>query len=340
MITPFIMAFGLIGTHTSYGHFFKVEHWTNNVQNILLVSDFHTSTKPENSNLVQQREQLVSLAIDLNAGVIVEDGMIYGDDLIKSSRIDLKQGVFPEKMLDSIKIETPLHGLHSLCKIKGVDCINAEYRFSLCRPLNIYYDFFKNKKDQILNQFKEDGALFENYYKQRMTFLEQTIEKPFTPLFNAFKQSSMLLNDYLKKTPLPFIHSIDTLFTKIASEWNSSIDYAAKVSIILTNYTATFLDCEIIHGLSLFKNKKTVIICAGDLHIQEMKRALPQLGYNQQASQGQDLAIIAGAKYQEPNALELHATVAAMNIKDNNQKVFTPFWLTHSFFPLGGLRYA
>lgn len=310
---------------TTHPHFFKIERWDNDRQQVVLVSDFHRTTRPENKNISEQRHAIIDSAARFNAGVIVEDGMIYGDALIKSPSVHMQQGVFPKAKLNAIDIEIPLHGMHSLCRIQGIDSLNAEYRFSLCRPLDVYYEFFKNKKYQILNNFN-DGTAFETYYHDRIKKVEEMIEKPLAPLFEQFKHNTCLLNDYLAKKDIPVVKNVDSIFQAIeGNKWDlSAIDYSGKLSVILTNYTVAFLDLEILHSLALFKNKNVVFICAGNRHIQNLKEALPQLGYKLIDRVGEELKVANGRGYIEPKALDVEKTLARFNLK--NERPAHYFW--------------
>lgn len=305
----------LLNSVASYAHFFTIEEWNNfdsksqNKQTIGLFSDVHRSDAINSKSIKKQRDELVDLAKKLNAIVIVEDSLIYGDDLIYSSSINMHQGTFPEDKLKKIEIETPLHGIHSLCKIKGVTSKNIEYRFSSFRPLDVYYNFFQNKKYQIKNSYK-DGTLFEQYYKDRIDQLEQLIEVPLKPIFDLFKNSKEKLGDFLKRKDLPVIKNIDEIFRKVEKKWDiDSIGYAGKISILLTNYAAAFLDMEIMHAIATYDHQ-LLFICAGDMHIQEIKKALTQIGYNQKNQKGDSLKLLQGKKYSEPMALDINKTVA------------------------------
>ena len=293
-------------------HFFKVETFTNHTQNIYLVSDFHRSTTKENKQAIaQQQKDLLELAKNKKAGVIVEDGMIYGDQLIYSSRVDMIPGCFDQKQLQTIEIETPQHGLASQCKNNRIECINAERRFSSFRPLNIYCEFFQNKKKEFLSS--TDGRSFQNYYQEKINFIEKTIEQPLAPFFNQCKNQKCTLGDFFKTTKPAYITGIDTIFKAIDKKWSlKNLSYNDKLSIILTNYAAYFLDLEILHSLASMNHKQNVIICAGDLHINNLKEALPQLGYTHRQKEGENLLLQNGSKYIEPTALNMKQALGSM----------------------------
>lgn len=326
----FAIATALLASCTSvYPHFFKIEKWSNDKQDLLLVSDFHRSTTDENKCPLQQRQEIADFARKSGAGVIVEDGMIYGDALVRSPSVHMQQGVFPKCTLDQKAIEIPIHGLHSLCKLDGVDSINVEFRFSQCRPLNVYHAFFNNKKEQILNNFK-DGQVFEHYYTSTINTLIENIEKPLAPILEQFKTSSCILHEYLQQKNIPVVNNIDGLIKKVAPQWNSSaMSYPNKIEIMLTNYTLAFLDMEIVHTMSLFKDKKIILICAGNRHIDNIKSVLPQFGFSCVESCGNDLILSNGIKYIEPKAIQIHQTLSQLMPESNLLK---PYYLYYNPF--------
>lgn len=313
--------FGLLATSfTAHAHLFKAQKWSSKNQDLLLVSDFHRSTTAANQCQIQQRQEIVDFAAQTGAGVIVEDGMIYGDAIVRSLSVYIEQGIFPASILKTKAIEIPLHGMHSLCSAQGVDSINAEYRFSQCRALNVYYEFFQNKKNQLLSH-SSDGAEHQAYYARTISALENDIEKPLAPIFSLFKNKTCTLGEFLKNSQLPIINGIDQLMKKIAPQWNlASASYKDKIEILLTNYTIAFLDMEIIHALSVFKDKKLVIVCAGNHHIDNITSVLPQLGFTQQQSIGQELRMSNGVKYIEPQAIQAWTTLASMTPPEQSKR--------------------
>lgn len=262
-----------------FGHVFRIEKWNDNNQTILLINDYHDSTVDENKCQKQQRQEIVDFAAKNGAAVIVEDSLIYGDEeFIKSPSVHVQQSLFSQDEIDETIIDTPLNGIYSLCKIHDIDVVNVEYRFSFQRPLNIYYQFFKNKKNQILNEYK-DGLAFETHYKNQIENLETTIEKPLEQIFNQFKERNCFLGDYLQQDPVSQVAQVDDVFKKVFPHWDQSCDYSQKLGIIFTVYGAAFLDLEVLHALALFKNKHLVVICAGTHHITDLKKVLLQFGY-------------------------------------------------------------
>lgn len=325
----FYLLFGVFfTTFAAHAHLFKAEKWSSDTQDILLVSDFHRSTTPENQCQIKQRQEIVDFAAKMGAGVIVEDGMIYGDAIVRSSSVHMEHGVFPAHKLEKIPIEIPLHGMHSLCIAQGVDSINVEYRFSQCRPLSVYYTFFKNKKEQFLKNFN-DGPAQQNYYAQTIQALENDIEKPLACIFEQFQNKECTLGEYLSQKELPSISSIDELMKKVAPQWNIlSMSYRTKLETLLTNYTIAFLDMEIVHALSTFKNKKTIVVCAGNHHIDNIKKVLPSLGYCQEQTFGQELRLSNGVRYIEPKAIHAWETLMSMSQEPSNT---TPWHYFNSF---------
>lgn len=327
----------LFFTSLTHCHFFRAEKYVytkpiiGNVQNIWLLADFHHSTNENKKQIKKQHNEILNLAKQLDAFVIVEDGMIENyEDIINDSSATVKPTYFTKEQLARQKMATPLHGLSSSCYLQGIDCTNAECRFTPYRKLNVYCTFLENKKKQIRTEYK-DGAQLEHYYEQRLQFLENTIEKPCKELFDLFKKSLLTIDEFLERQrPLPRIENIDAIIDQITDEkWDlEQMAYQEKVSTILTKYCCAFLDIEMLHALALNKDKKNIIICAGDFHIECLKEALEQIGYTFSNKYGHTIELTEGIDYIEPEAIAINAAYDYLSNSpqaENNRPGFLSF---------------
>lgn len=301
-----LLFFMAMNTSVLFGHFFKIDSMKKDHQSVLLISDYHDSSSPDfEVTNAQQRQEVVDFASRHNTAVIVEDSLIAGDDkIISSSSVDELPTLFTKQELDQTPVDKPLDGLYSLCTLSGIDVVNVESRFTYQRKLQTYHTFFQNKKKQILSEYL-DGEALQAYYKKKIEWLENEIEKPLSSIFSALSSSEQRLAEFLRnasKNPIPAVHDV---YRTVFPDWDETIAYENKLAIIFTVYGATFLDIDIIHTLSSFKDKQTVVICAGFHHINAIKKILIDFGYLQTISVGEDVNVVDNKDYQEPTALNL-----------------------------------
>ena len=241
----FAAIFMLVLPAFASGHFIRVERLDNPKlgKSAYLFSDFHYSTGENEATIVPQQGQVVELAQQMKAAVIVEDGMPANSNEIIDSAHDIKPKSYSEKQLVRKGLVTPLHGLSSVCEHNGIACINVEQRFTEHRPLNTYFKFLENKKKQI-RTWHTDGAAFEKFYTTRLAALEQQIEVPLKPVFDLMKKSPLTIGEFLDNNynSLPQVDAIDQALAYIQTDKNLMfIHYANKIDELFRNYTCAFL---------------------------------------------------------------------------------------------------
>lgn len=314
-----------------FGHFFRAEKYSLHnpslakKQHIYLFSDFHISDDQNNRDAILIHQQdIITLAKQIQAHVIVEDGMVTNrDEIVNSSSVSIQQKHLPtqERYLKYLKkIETPLGALASGCYLQSVSCSNVEFRFTPIRPLDIYCKFLNNKKTQIRSEYKDD-ATFESYYALKLNELEQIIEIPCKALFDIFKNSHCTIEEYLaQENNIPIIETIDEIISQINDEkWDlDNISYKEKIRKLFTTYCATFLDIQALHEIARHPNQENIIICAGDFHIECIKTALKKIGYIFEGEYGSHFELYDGTKYNEPEAINVHEAYTHLTTIQNN----------------------
>lgn len=310
----------------AFGHFFKVDTLSDGDQTIMLVSDYHCSSKPDSQKTnAQQRKELVAYAAAHDAAVIVEDSMIAGvDEIINSASVGVTPAFFTQKELQESPVDTPLDGLYSLCKISAVETTNVECRFTHQRMLPVYCEFFVNKKKQIRQEYLNDTQ-WHDYYVQTLEHLEKNVEQPLAQLFNSFKTFDGRLRNYLESNANRYSQEVDTVYSTLFPEEDASLSYKEKLNIVLSFYGATFLDMDAIHALQTYKEKDTVIICAGFYHIDALKKLLLNAGYSCQKTVGNDVVIQEDGTYQEPESLPI--SLALDSLRDTYSFIWSIRWI-------------
>ena len=73
-----VILLSLISLSSIHAHIFEAEKWVNNQtnQSISLLGDYHYSKETENQVNDIQQDTIIDLAKNLNAAVIVEDGLL------------------------------------------------------------------------------------------------------------------------------------------------------------------------------------------------------------------------------------------------------------------------
>lgn len=294
-------------SQSAFGYFFKAEEWRSEDQTILLFNDLHRKTAENIS--VEQRQNIVNLATSLNAGLIVEDSYFIAEDQLQDSTADISYTVATQAQINAKPIFSPLSGLYSLSKLNGIDARNVECRLSWYGPLSVYYQFCQNKKNQLYNC--NDGN--EPIYTECLNELEKSLEKPLANIFDLMKTTNLKKEDFTKQTNLPVIADIDSIFIDVFENKydHMAYTYERKLNLLLLAHAAKFVDLEIIRAITLLKNKSIIIICAGDAHIEFIKKILPELQFRHYKTIGESLKVDGDKKNSEPTALDFNAIAQA-----------------------------
>lgn len=292
-------------------HYFRSSKLSNNAlfntQEIITWGDYHHSGTPENkAMIVKQTEDILAYAKALNAAIIVEDGVTFKDGQEFNAEAGLVPPILPVEKLESMPPSTPIHGIASYCHYQNIPCTNVEFRFTNHRPLNVYCKLIENKKKQLLSY--DDGEAFNTYYRKKLAELEQSIEIPCQEFFKRAATSNLTINQFCARTNIPVIPTIDNVLEKIYFDEKlplADMTQAQKISSIFNGYTCAFIDLDILHAIAQYKDHKTIFICAGDFHIECIKKALIEIGYYHQASSGADSIERKNHQYVEPTAIDV-----------------------------------
>lgn len=304
--------FSLFAYGSAHAHFFKVETMSTMLphgkQTIILCSDYHYSDKEENKAAIgTQQNDIITMAKQLNATVIVEDGYVRNhEEIIHDKTATCMPEVIPQDELDWSITKTPLHGLASVCHNQTINCVNVESRFSFFRNTNTFLRYLENKK-KIIAQ-RNDSASFCTYYKKQLNALQTCFEEPCKQLFDYFKIQDKTIDQILDNAKeLPKCENIDAVLASISSEpWDyETMPYEEKIITLYTRYGCIFLDLDILHAVAVNSDKEYIIICAGDYHIERCMNALEDLGYSKEVYYGAEIAIVDGTDYEEPNAIDI-----------------------------------
>lgn len=276
--------FLLIASQQSFCHFFRAELFYNklNKQFIYAFADAHSSYEDNNKKaLLMQPNDMVTNAKTFDALVIAEDPYIINEDNIAHDASGTIQPAYLDNdFLQKVPKTTPLQGLTSLCQLNGIKNINVERRLTTQRPLNIFFQYFNNQKNIIRSQYT-DGLLFENYYNQRLEWLNKIIEQPCAELFDYLRTSSSTIKELIKQDQnIPKINAIDTIFSLYSTD-HFIIDqtYQEKIIATLRRYGSTLLDIDIVHNIATHPTVSCIFVCAGNYHIDRLHEALQTCDY-------------------------------------------------------------
>jgi len=300
---PLVLLSSLI-TSPILSHFFSVDKWNNAVY---LVSDYHESTQEENKVASEQQTQLLDLATQIDATIVVEDGVMINNGDALSTSAELKTDTLDGDTLKiySANLQTPLHTLYSQAVHHDVSAVNVEFRYSKFRPLNNFFELIEAKKRRIRSW--NDGEPFNRFYVAQLAMIEEMFEQPCAALFDTLRTQNVTLEQFLAQNPdLIVTEQMKELFNAIITDhklehfnWSES----DMIEMIFNDYTCLFLDFEIMHAIAQ-SHGKPVIIAAGDHHIQCVKRSLEKIGFSSIKKSGNELEVLAGG-YKEPQAVNI-----------------------------------
>lgn len=265
-----------------YGHFFKIESMNNGNQTIILVSDYHYSNDSHNQDAIAiQQKDILTLAQELNALVIVEDGYMNNwEQIIHDTTALVSPSIIPYGQLDASIIQTPLHGLHSLCIYNKITSINVETRFSAERTIDNFFQYLAHKKQIILGY--NDPEQYKQLYQDFFSKLEKNIEQPCKKIFDYIRVKYPYISQIKLCKKLHEQESVlyNALMTQASeSDMYFHMSLQEKIGTLYTRYGCVYLDMDIMHAIAQHPDKQCIIICAGDYHIEHCMNLLKTVGY-------------------------------------------------------------
>ncbi len=182
---------------------------------------------------------------------------------------------------------SPLIGLTQFCKQQGIPNKNIEFRFYW-----ILEDILE-KNCMITNELKtyNDGGVLNSFYEK---ILNSPFNLEFTKELNAFtlKHPYMQCDKFLHNGSL-YIEGFDKLFEDSDYsylEFYKHLDLTkrmlmvdpigVKKQIIMDIFNASRIDAKILHEIYCNPQRESIFICAGNMHIYQICKILPDLGFN------------------------------------------------------------
>jgi len=300
------------------GYFHNIQEWSNGRQKLFLFSDKHGAAKAisQRIDLINAAKRMNAFVIaedKLSPQIVVLLGMGGGagssmfDPFYKAIESDFFEktpggwksslSYNPNKDYSSLLPKdsqlianqsiSPLIGLTQFCKQQGVPNKNIEFRFYW-----VLEDILE-KNYMVSNELKtyNDGYVLNAFYEK---ILNSLFNLEFTKELNAFtlKHPYMLCNKFLRNGSL-YIEGFDKLFE---DDHNSYLGFykhldltkemlridpiGVKKQIIIDICNASRIDAKILHEIYCNPQHESIFICAGNMHIYQICKILPDLGFN------------------------------------------------------------
>lgn len=301
--------------------FYLIEKFIKNGKSLYLFSDYHLpATQIKNKINFTQRKDIIKLARKMNAVAIIEDEiaiieqipLFSSPEFIRPThKLTLGQ-LFKNNQLSE---NSPLLMLSHWFEQANLPYINIEFRYGPWRPLNSTFALIDNLKKKIRSYDSNDPL--KNYYNTQLLYLENEIEIPCKLLFEDFKQCGLTINQYAYQSASPIYYpELDVPLQKLLNEapWDiSKFTEKDKIYTIFTRYCAHLLDFELLHAIAQSK-EKNIFVCAGGLHVENIKEGLKILGFEQESAIGETLGFNAETNmYIEPEALPIATSIKKLN---------------------------
>lgn len=300
------------------GYFHNIQEWSNGRQKIFLFSDKHGAAKaavPQRIDLINAAKRMNAFVVAedklspqilalLSMGVAESSLFDPFYAAVESDFFEKTPGGWksslsynPNKDYSSLLPEnaqlianqsiSPLIGLTQFCKQQGIPNKNIEFRFYW-----ILEDILE-KNCMITNELKtyNDGEVLNSFYEK---ILNSPFNLEFTKELNAFtlKHPYTGCDRFLQNGSL-YIEGFDKLFEYDHDSYlgfYKHLDLTRKMlmvdpigvkkRILIDICNASRIDAKILHEIYCNPQRESIFICAGNMHIYQICKILPDLGFN------------------------------------------------------------
>ncbi|MFH1254242.1 MAG: hypothetical protein V1646_02305 [bacterium] len=300
-----------------HGYFHNIQEWSNGRQNLFLFSDKHgaSSAVPQRIDLINAAKRMKAFVIAEDKlspqvaallGMGVADSSVFDpfykaieNDFFEQTPRGWKSSLSynPNKDYSSLLPKdsqlianqsiSPLIGLTQFCKQQGIPNKNIEFRFYW-----VLEDILE-KNYVATNELKTytDGSVLSAFYEK---IFNSPFNLEFTKELNAFalKHPYMLCDKFLRNGSL-YIEGFDKLFEDDNDSYlgfYKHLDLTKKMlvvdpirvkkQILINICNASQIDAKILHEIYCNPQHESIFICAGNMHIYQISRILPDLGFN------------------------------------------------------------
>lgn len=179
--------------------------------------------------------------------------------------------------------QVPLLGLAGMCRKRGLDVCNVEYRFvreividsllsnglgiSVSLEAGLSISNLIEETDRYIKTVEEfnDGATLNNFYRIHLDMVKESHES-LLKLLTSSTSTSSDMNDL-------FEHSVSEFVEK-----NILPSKLLAFTIALRGYDIPLVDMIAIHKIVNTKDKKVIVLCMGAAHISQIVQALLMYG--------------------------------------------------------------
>ena len=185
------------------------------------------------------------------------------------------------------KAISPLIGLTQFCKQQGIPNKNIEFRFYWVLEDILEKNYVATNELKAFN----DGYVLNAFYEK---ILNSPFNVEFTKELSTFilKHPYMPCDKFLRNGSL-YIEGFDKLFEDDHDLYLSFYKHLAltkemlvkdpigvKKRILIDICNASRIDAKILHEIYCNPQHESIFICAGNMHIYQISRILPDLGFN------------------------------------------------------------
>ena len=281
---------------SAFGFVYKIDRWEKGPYVIFTLSDWHESIFYEKQIGNQQRKEIVHAAVELGAGIIVEDMACWDIEQLIGNPFEYDYNQNNNYLMPYVTHErnscyTPITGLTAYCHQIRVPVHNIEFRtlgslslqgFSV-DPQTVLS--FEKKIIEEIEQYN-DGPLLNDYYKKKLEEYVKSIEKMQLLFDICYNQNACCLQEALEKT----VQEINQACKVDKERYENLKEHCEKIIIF---HDAALLDLRIIHSIYQRVGHGTLFVCAGGWHIENIEPALQKMGFIQKE--------VVGKKFQEKN---------------------------------------
>lgn len=283
-------------------HIFEAEKWVNpsTQQALVLLGDYHISDNKDNQVNGIQKQNIISMAQELNATILVEDGYYNGEEL-RQNPFGYDGNKYRQLQLDNPNEITLLAGFTGSCQEQGVKVNNIEFRFPLS---SVSAQTVIEKSEQIKARIATyNDPLLNDYYKQKLAELDVNVLTPCKELFASLKASTKKVEEIANS--IEYKNAYDQTLIYLFGSADFTTNTEEKIKRIIIGYEARLFDLIALHEIA--QTDGHIMLCAGSNHLKRIQPGLALLGFEKINEEGQ--THFDGT--QEPDALDMDRTLDA-----------------------------
>ncbi len=316
-VVLYLMSFGY--TFSNKAYFYQAEHWVNNKNNLILLSDYHFASRRNRKHYQNQahiqRQDLLNFLSHTNSIAIVEDLDALTLQMPGELESFIKQpllfepnrnlNISIECLLEHLRyIESPLLCLTQCCHALKIPVVNVDFRYftvDFMQDLLHANDIFNLIIKEITEiSMYQDSNDLDNFYQKKIGQFIRLLNIC-TPFYNDLAKTNLPTSKALYK--VPYESSMDEIinqccykFYKLflpktvaayyALEEFQTLTALDKKRIIIDNLCDELIDLKIIHQINEHKKHDYIIVLAGGSHILCIKKYLHLMGYKSKSSYG------------------------------------------------------